>query len=64
MRTRIARVVVCAVISVAGLTFISAGASNTPSTPSIINISSLGGSRTIFASVQNARTCVWLRGPL
>ena len=63
MRTRIARVVVCAVISVAGLTFISAGASNTPSTPSIINISSLGGSRTIFASVQNARTCVWSSNP-
>jgi hypothetical protein len=63
MRTRIALLVACATLGAAGLSLVSAGASNTPLTPSTINISALGGSRTIFAAVKNARTCAWTSNP-
>jgi hypothetical protein len=61
MKTRIALVIACAALGAQGL--VSASASTPPLTPSTIKVSALGGSATIYATVKNARTCVWTSSP-
>lgn len=63
LRSRIAPVIACASLIVAGFAFVPAAASNAPLTPNTTHISALGGSKIIYAVVKNARTCVWTSSP-